>query len=240
MTKNKFVEILKEQLIKRGISDYEDIAEEYEQHFTFKLKLGYTEEEISAKLGDPTDIAKQFVGVEASASGRRKIPTFIGLGVLDFFAFIFYTVLVTFGIAIATFCVSSTAISVCLLGEFNLHNLIPPMPYWCAVPAGVAFLLLAVMTAAALIYYVLLIIQLYRSYKRFHSNAVASVTARAVLPPVSATPQLEPKTYRCFRKTLMITLFLFIFFFVASFVVSIVSAGGFEFWHIWGWFGYGN
>lgn len=45
------------------------MAEEYEQHFVFKLADGYSEEEIAAKLGDPTALAAQF---DAAAQGGEK------------------------------------------------------------------------------------------------------------------------------------------------------------------------
>lgn len=60
MTKNEFMAKLTDELKKRNIEDAADVAEEYEQHFAFKLADGYSEEEIAAKLGDPTALAAQF------------------------------------------------------------------------------------------------------------------------------------------------------------------------------------
>lgn len=57
MTKNEFMAKLTDELKKRNIEDAADVAEEYEQHFAFKLADGYSEEEIAAKLGDPTALA---------------------------------------------------------------------------------------------------------------------------------------------------------------------------------------
>ena len=82
------------------MADCDEIVYEYEQHFAFKLKDGYSEEEISAKLGNPADIAGQYDKNELPQRNTKKIFTLIGLGILDFFAFIFYIVLICFGIGI--------------------------------------------------------------------------------------------------------------------------------------------
>ena len=55
MTKNEFMTRLASELRKRNVADAADIAEEYEQHFAFKLADGYSEEEIAAKLGSPEE-----------------------------------------------------------------------------------------------------------------------------------------------------------------------------------------
>lgn len=237
MTRNEFISLLKATLKDKHISDYEEIVEEYEQHFAFKLRDGYSEEEIAAKLGNPVLIAEQFDRTDTVPAGKRKIPTLIGLGVLDFFVGIFYIVLACFGIAIVAASVALTAISVCLFGGLNIYSLIPDMPYHCAILFAVTFIALAVIACAAFVYYVALLKQLYRAYKRFHGNTVATVTGTAVLPAISATPQLTPRTYRIFRKVLTVAFLLFVLFFVLSFAVAVISAGSIEFWHSWEWFG---
>ncbi len=65
ITKNQFLDLLKEELKHNNVPDAEDIIEEYEQHFSFKLADGYSEEEISAKLGDPKSLADQYDSVPA-------------------------------------------------------------------------------------------------------------------------------------------------------------------------------
>ena len=51
MTKNEFMTRLTSELHRRNVADSADVAEEYEQHFVFKLADGYSEEEIAARLG---------------------------------------------------------------------------------------------------------------------------------------------------------------------------------------------
>ena len=43
MTKNEFMKTLTDELLKRNVADAADVAEEYEQHFAFKLADGYLE-----------------------------------------------------------------------------------------------------------------------------------------------------------------------------------------------------
>ena len=62
MTKLEFMTQLERALKKHGAADCEDIMEEYEQHFAFKLADGYSEEEIAAKLGAPEELAQKKPG----------------------------------------------------------------------------------------------------------------------------------------------------------------------------------
>ncbi len=239
MTKLEFLEILKKELQKSSVADCDEIIYEYEQHFAFKLKDGYSEEEISAKLGSPIAIAGQFDKSETPKNTAKKIPALIGLGILDFFTLIFCVVLICFGIVIAAFTVCSATGAFCLIGNANIYNLIPSMPYHVAIVFGVTLIVLAVISAVGFIYYVALIKQLFRSYKRFHCNTVAIASGNTTLPAIPATPQLTPKVHRILRKIFTVSFLSFVFLFVASFAVAIVTAGNFEFWHSWEWFGYG-
>ncbi len=240
MTRNEFINLLKTELKDKHVLDYEEIIDEYEQHFIFKLRDGYSEEAIAAKLGNPIYIAEQFDKNEYESKSKRKIPTLIGLGVLDFFAFIFYSVLICFGIGIIAFSGCLLVVEVCLIGQVNIYNLIPNMPYHTAIVFGVTMIALSVIITVAFVYYIALFKQLYRSYKRFHSNTVATANGKALLPSIPATPQLAAKRHRILRMILTISFLVFAFLFVVSFIEAVVTAGDFEFWHIWEWFKYEN
>ena len=67
MTRNEFVTQRTAELHKRNVAA--DVVEKYQQHFSFKLADGYSEEEIAARLGDPVALAAQFG--EAEAGERR-------------------------------------------------------------------------------------------------------------------------------------------------------------------------
>ena len=51
---------LENELRKRKVADAAGIIDEYGQHFAFKMADGYSEEEIAARLGDPTALAARF------------------------------------------------------------------------------------------------------------------------------------------------------------------------------------
>ena len=79
MTNPEFMAALSQELKKRGIADSDDILEEYEQHFAFKLADGYSEEEIAAKLGSPKDLAAQFDPAPRQKMAAGRFFTVFGL-----------------------------------------------------------------------------------------------------------------------------------------------------------------
>ena len=72
MTKLEFMTQLASELHKNHVPDAQDVLEEYEQHFGFKLADGYSEEEIAARLGGPAALAGQFAA--ASPAGTKRAP----------------------------------------------------------------------------------------------------------------------------------------------------------------------
>lgn len=52
------------------------------------------------------------------------------------------------------------------------------------------------------------------------------------------SPLSAPKKKRQLRTTALISLALFAVCFVLAYAVCCLAAGSFEFWHVWGWFGY--
>ena len=72
MTKLDFMAQLEQELKRRGVADADDVLEEYEQHFAFKLSDGYSEEEIAAKLGSPKELAAQFDPAPQKKSGASR------------------------------------------------------------------------------------------------------------------------------------------------------------------------
>ncbi len=87
MTKNEFMARLANELHRRNVADAADVAEEYEQHFAFKLADGYLEEEIAVKLGVPEELAAQFGETDAPKRKKGSKPLVVmGLGVADLFA----------------------------------------------------------------------------------------------------------------------------------------------------------
>lgn len=73
MTRNEFVTQLTAELHKRNVAA--DVVEEYQQHVSFKLADGYSEEEIAARLGDPVALAAQFGEAEAGEKRHSAVLT---------------------------------------------------------------------------------------------------------------------------------------------------------------------
>ena len=74
MTRNEFVTQRTAELHKRNVAAA-DVVEEYQQHFSFKLADGYSEEEIAARLGDPGARAAQFGEAEAGEKRHSAVLT---------------------------------------------------------------------------------------------------------------------------------------------------------------------
>ena len=240
MTKHEFLEILTAELKHNNVADAADIMEEYEQHFAFKLSDGYSEEEIAAKLGDPKDIAAQYDSVPAEKAGGKKMITMIGLGVADFFFGILFVLLSAWQIVMGALVIAFGTLSVCLIGELGKFPIfsVPEMPYHCAVILGIAFAALTVLSAVGAVYFFGFIKQLMRAFGRCRKNAIAAAEGKATLPSLPSHPQFTGKTKRILRTVAMIAVIVFAVCFIVGFVTCVLTAGSFEFWHTWGWFGY--
>jgi hypothetical protein len=240
MTKSEFLSKLAYELKKNNISDAHDIKSEYEQHFAFKTADGFSEEEIAAKLGDPAVLAAQFESAnQDKRSPGRKAATIIGLGIIDFFAGAFFVLLIAWGIIMAAFSICTAVIGICLFSGNSPWTLIPNMPYWPGVVFGLSLAALSVLSAAGCVYFAAFIGQLMRSYGRFHKNTVAAASGNPVLPSLAIYPRLPAKTNRRIRSVALFSLALFTACFVLGMIISMISSGALEFWHAWGWFGYG-
>lgn len=66
-TKAEFMAALKSQAEKYSLS-FEEMAEDFERHFSEGEENGETESEICAKLGDPVEIVKDYAGEEAEGT----------------------------------------------------------------------------------------------------------------------------------------------------------------------------
>lgn len=239
MTKHEFLTQLREELSKNAVADAPEIIGEYEQHFAFKLADGFSEEEIAAKLGSPAVLASQFEsGASSPQHGGKKAIAIIGLCFADLFTGMFFALLAAWGIIMAAFSLACVAVATCLLGGLNVHALIPPMPYLCAAIFGVSTAALAILTAVGCVYFAAFVRQLMRAYGRFHHNTVAAAFGGAVLPALAIHPQLAAKTNRRMRSAALFAFAVFAACFVLGILVATLSAGAFEFWHTWGWFGY--
>ena len=241
MTKLEFMTQLERALKRHGAADCEDIMEEYEQHFAFKLADGYSEEEIAAKLGVPEELAQQFAPAAQKKPGAGRFFTVFGLCWLDLFYGVVVILLAAWGAVMAAMVLSFGLLGVCLVG--NLGRLpfvtLPSMPYASSLLLGMACLALAACAVVGCIYYFAFMRQFCKAYGRFHRNALSSSKGAPALPPLCWYPQFTPSRKRALRTALLISFSLFGVFLVLGAAVSAILAGQVEFWHVWGWFGYG-
>ena len=237
MTKNEFLSTLAAELKRRTIADTDEIVSEYEQHFTFKMADGYSEEEIVAKLGDPVLIAAQF---EPAASDPDKLRTeWMVRGAFVLVAIpvaLFFLMLIVTAVTLMAFALAFGALAVILLAGINIYSLIPPMPYWNGAVFGIAAAALAVLLALGCVYYVAFIRQLGRAYGRLRHNLIASVSGAAPLPYLAIHPQLAGRTNRRLRLAALLSFVLCAISLFLGIIVAVLSAGTIEFWHAWNWF----
>lgn len=241
MTKPEFMAALSQELKKRGVADSDDILEEYEQHFAFKLADGYSEEEIAAKLGSPKDLAAQFDPAPRRKMGAGRFFTVFGLCWLDLFYGIFVILLASWAVVMASAVLSFGLLGVCLVGNLGVLPFItlPQMPYLSALLLGISSLGLAAVCVVGCVYYFAFMRQFCKAYARFHKNALSVSRGEPALPALAFYPQFAPTRRRALRTVLLISLVCFGIFLVSGAVVSAVLAGNAEFWHTWNWFGHG-
>ncbi|MFH1881040.1 MAG: DUF1700 domain-containing protein [Bacillota bacterium] len=238
MTKHEFLSTLEKQLKQREIGEIEDILQEYGEHFAFKMKDGYTEEEIAAKLGDPQAIAAQY---DAAASPPKrntglKIIAGTGLGFADIFSFSFLLALYAFSFVFAALASACLAVAVSYLFGLNPYGILPLMPYHCAAIFAVTLLSFMALSLFGVYFWTGLVTQLTKSYLRYRKNFMAAASGSARLLPYPVRMQMPPKVWRTLRKLLLISLCVFVFSFTAAYVVCAISAGALGWWHAWNWF----
>ncbi len=237
MTRNEFINRLTNKLSENKISDVEEIISQYEEHFTYKLADGYSEEEIAAKLGNPEELALQYATRdEDNKSGAFKAIIVAGLVFSDIFAGLFFVLLYAWATVMAAFSIASVTTGICMIGGYNPYLLIPEMPYWCATIFGAALIALSVLAAVGCIYFTFYVRRLLRIYGRFCHNQLASASGKAILPPLVSFPKLSARLNRKLRMVALISLTVFAVCFVSGYIVCSISAGAFEFWHEWNWF----
>lgn len=242
MTKNEFLVSFQKELQKRHIPDWEEVLSEYEQHFALKQADGFTEEEIAAKLGAPAELAAQFEAAdEGDKTASRPAAHLIrfGVGAMDVLAALGLIVLAAWLAVMAAFTAVCTVVGVCLLAGGNIAGLLPAMPRLCAVLGGLMLLALCGLSAVGTVYYAAFLRQLCRAYGRQRSNALAAARNRAGLPSLPLHPQIKKECRLRLRSASVVLVILFVLFLAACVIASAVSAGSLEFWHAWGWFGYG-
>ena len=181
MTKSQFLQSLETELKSRRLPDAGEILEEYEQHFSFKLADGYTEQEIARKLGSPFEIAVQFdpQSPKREALGGRS-AIIAGLCLASVPTAGFFLLLAGWEIIVACFSLVSLAIATCLLSGISPWGLLPAMPGGIAAVYGIAMAALSILSASGCVYFAALFRQLVLACARCFKMLLQQV--RSCLP----------------------------------------------------------
>ena len=76
MNKSEFIAAMEAQLIRLPKADRDDILNDYESHFVNGVAEGRTEEEVSASLGDPIELAAVYLeNLPEGSKGDPYIPS---------------------------------------------------------------------------------------------------------------------------------------------------------------------
>lgn len=77
MNKNDFIDILEKNLLRLPKTDRDDILSDYEAHFALGAEAGKSEEEVSASLGDPNELAQIYL--ENLPEGSKGAPAAVAV-----------------------------------------------------------------------------------------------------------------------------------------------------------------
>ena len=238
MNKAEFIKILTRSLQDRNISDLDEIVAEYSVFFDLKLADGHSEEEIAARLGDPKEISLQFDPESPQSTPRNKTIVTIALAFVNIFVIVFFILLYAWVLVMLSGAIAFTVLGGFLLLNLNINNLIPDMPYFIRMVFGAVSLEISVLFVIGTEYFRLFVRQLRRSYIRFHRNAIAGASGEGLLPSIPINPQIPVVKNRRMRNITLIMLTVFVISTLSGYIAASLMAGSFEFWHVWGWFGY--
>lgn len=236
MTKTEYLVELKSALKQCGVEDAKDIVAEYEQHFLFKLADGFSEEQISSKLGAPSAVAAQFTGLRGQTkrkSGKKALLT-IWLALIGIFEGMLYLLFFSFVVALFAAALVSTGFGVELIAGLNWMNLLPIMPYAGALVFGVMLLALGLILFLSALYCFAYLRQMVRASLRWRKNILSD----SALPPLPLGPQFSPKARRRMRSVFLWSVMIFGITSALGYAVLGIYTQAWEFWHALGWFGY--
>jgi len=234
MNKQEYLYELERALKASHVRDSADILEEYAEHFDRKLKDGYGEEEIAARLASPKDIAGQFAEIKPAGGAGKGVRAVLatGLGFADIVVGSFFIMLYAWVLALGAFAIVCAGLGFAVAAGIPLWNIIPEMPYYCALFLGTALLALAVLTSMGTEYCRLYTTQLLRVYIRWHRKVMGD----SGRPPLTMHPQIGAKKRRIMRNIVLVSLVIFVLCFVVGLGSMMIAAGSIEPWHVWHWF----
>lgn len=236
MNKKQYLDALGRELSQNGVEDIGDVLADYEAHFTRKALDGYTEEEIAHRLGNPREIAADFLPDAATPgkadAAKRPGVTRAGLILADLCALPFFLTLYVWAVAMLAASAAVFALGVYLALGIDAVAVIPVLPVAGGILLGASIAALSVLLFGGSVWFLLLSGQMTRAYLRWHGNRWFG--RHGLNLPVM--PQATGKKRRFIRNTVLVSLIGCIMLFAAAFIVMSVQAGTPGFWHYWHWF----
>jgi len=233
MNRNEYIEKLRLELKHRKVKDINEIINEYNDHFEIKLKQGKTEEEIVYKLAKPAVIAEEFAfeSHEGTNIKFQKITIGIGVSFIDFIMSMVAILLFSWIIVMGTFAFTVLILSLGLMMNVNIAELIPSMPYFGKLLLGISCLALSILSTIGTMYCYIYIRQWIKVYLRWHQNMMNY----GIYPKLPLSPETNLQNINL-RLVTMIALITFGVCFTLGFVSLVIYTGTFEFWHELNWF----
>ena len=221
---------MKRELNEKGVQGVDEILAEYEEHFSYKLEEGWTEEEIAKKLSSPSDIAEEYSASKENGKSAAKGQGFNVFGVVAMSIPVaaVYCLMVASVIVLAGFSLCTFALGICLIFNINVAGLIPAFPsYLPMLFLGIACLSMCVLSAIGTIYAFLYVGQWRKCYVRWCGNLCGGLK-----PSVSKHPKISKKANGVMKLIAMISLIVFVAAFAIGYISACAYAGSFEPWHV--------
>lgn len=232
MTREEFILQLSNELKKYKVQDIDEIIIDFEEHFSFKLEEGKTEEEVARKIGNPIDIAKDYLNQAKTNKDKGKGVVKLGLIIIDFFVYLMFFIMWMSVFILGVFAVTMLTLGVLLVTATNIADLLPSMPYISSLIIGISSIALAIISSIGTIFLALYIIQWQKVYLRWRKNLLNN----NIYPTLSKHPKLLKRTTSMLKLINMVGIIIFVATFTIGYLVSVLLAKSFEFWHVWNWF----
>lgn len=214
MTKDQFLETLKQGLKKHNIKDVDDIVSDYQDYFVQQLALGKSESDIAAKLGDIKGIIQDYIESGTSAKKRWFDLVTVGFVAIPILIIMYGLLVVFMGATLATW-----AIGIYYLFRLDTLSFMPE------IPLGVHLLYVLLMLTWSIFFFSLSI--------RFAATTKSMTTQYLVKQAIRIGDYEIKKIYiKLFNCSLIIGLILF----VVVYIISAIVAKDFQYWHVWNWF----
>jgi len=236
MNKREYLVELEKALRAAHVQDSAEILGEYAEHFDRKLRDGYGEEEIAARLASPEEIAGQFASIKPKSGAEygSRIIFSAGLAFADLCAGAFFLMLYAWVMALGVLAVASAGLGFVVVAGVSLWGIIPQMPFVCALFAGLTLFALAGLSAIGTEYCRLYVTQLLRVYLRWRKTVLGG--GACVSPPLTMYPQIEPKKRRIMRSVVLCSLVVCAVCCIAWYASMVIATGALEPWHAMRWF----